>query len=131
MPFEAGAARIGAREDAVEVGDAAVRDPRLAAVDPPAAVARGSALVRRAAASDPASGSDSANAAIASPRATRGSHSARSASEPPNVIAPEPSPCMAKAKSASASCAARASRRTHNERDSTVSSAPPHAAGTL
>src|SRR5688572_9322983 len=88
------------------------------------------AAVRKAAASEPASGSDSANAAIASPLATFGSHYLRSASEPPNEMAPEPSPCMAKSNSASESWAASASRSTQRERDSTASNAPPHAEGT-
>ena len=53
-----------------------------------------------AATSDPASGSLSAKAAIASPRATRGRYMAFCASVPARLIAPDPSPCIAKAKSA-------------------------------
>ncbi len=53
-----------------------------------------------AATSEPASGSDSANAAIAVPCATAGSQRAFCASLPASVIAPLPRPCIAKAKSA-------------------------------
>ena len=52
------------------------------------------------AASEPHSGSVMAKAAIASPPATRGSHSRFCSTVPNRQIAPEPSPCMAKAKSA-------------------------------
>ncbi len=54
------------------------------------------------AASDPHSGSVMAKAAIALPLATRGSHSRFCSTVPNRLIAPDPSPCMAKAKSASA-----------------------------
>ena len=54
------------------------------------------------AASDPHSGSVMAKAAIASPLATLGSHSRFCSTVPNSEIAPEPSPCIAKAKSASA-----------------------------
>ena len=54
------------------------------------------------AASDPQSGSVIAKAAIASPLATFGSHSRFCSIVPNSEIAPEPSPCIAKAKSASA-----------------------------
>jgi hypothetical protein len=65
----------GAREHDVEVGDAAVGNPGLFAVEHVVvAVPRRRACM--AATSDPACGSDSANAAIASPRATRGRYSA-------------------------------------------------------
>ena len=98
------AARAGrvarAREHAVEIGDAAVRDPRLAAVEHASRRRRARARVVIAATSEPASGSDSANAAIASPCATRGSQRAFCASLPASVIAPLPSPCIANAKSA-------------------------------
>jgi hypothetical protein len=70
MPARAGRF-AAAREDHVEVGDAAVGDPGLLAVEHPWSPSR----ARRgaiAATSEPASGSDSANAAMASPRATRG-----------------------------------------------------------
>jgi len=53
------------------------------------------------AASEPHSGSVMAKAATASPAATRGSHSRFCSTVPKRLIAPEPSPCMAKAKSAS------------------------------
>jgi hypothetical protein len=53
-----------------------------------------------AATSEPASGSDSANAASIFPRATWGKYFCFSASEPNNEIGPLPSPCMTKAKSA-------------------------------
>jgi hypothetical protein len=65
--------------------------------------AREYAAQASAATSLPASGSDSAKAAIAAPLATFGSHSAFSMSLPASVMAPEPSPCIAKAKSASPS----------------------------
>ena len=88
------------------------------------------ARVAIAATSDPASGSDSANAAIASPRATFGSQRARSASLPASVIGPLPSPCIANAKSASPSWRASVSRSRHSARDSSTGSAPPCDAGT-
>jgi hypothetical protein len=89
----------GAREDAVEVGDSAVRDPRFATVQHPlAAVANGASVI--AATSEPASGSDSANAAIALPSPTAGNQRAFCASLPASVIAPLPRPCSANAKSA-------------------------------
>ena len=47
-------------------------------------------------------GSVMAKAAIASPLATLGSHSRFCSIVPNRLIAPEPRPCMAKAKSASA-----------------------------
>ena len=53
-----------------------------------------------AATSDPASFSDSAKAASHSPERTFGSTALRSSAEPASAIAPDPSPCMAKAKSA-------------------------------
>ena len=53
------------------------------------------------AASDPHSGSVMAKAAIASPLATLGSHSRFCSTVPNRLIAPDPRPCMAKAKSAS------------------------------
>ena len=56
----------GAREHDVEVGDAAVRDPRLLAVDH-VGVAVARAVVSWHATSEPASGSESAKAAIAAP----------------------------------------------------------------
>ena len=56
-----------------------------------------------AATSEPASASDSANAAIISPDATLGRTRRLSSSEPASEMAPVPSPCMAKAKSASPS----------------------------
>ena len=54
----------------------------------------------KAATSEPASGSDSAKAAIASPAATRGSQAFFCASLPASTIGPLPRPCMTKAKSA-------------------------------
>ena len=53
-----------------------------------------------AATSEPASGSESAKAAIASPAATRGSQAFFCASVPASTIGPLPRPCMTKAKSA-------------------------------
>ena len=61
------------------------------------------ALVCIAATSEPASGSESANAAMALPSATRGSQSERICSPPASDSGALPSPCMAKAKSASPS----------------------------
>ncbi len=61
------------------------------------------ARIASAATSDPASGSDSANAAMASPRATSGSQRSRCAALPASVMAPLPRPCIANAKSASPS----------------------------
>ena len=52
------------------------------------------------AASEPHSGSVIAKAAIASPAATLGSHSRFCSIVPNSEIAPEPRPCIAKAKSA-------------------------------
>ena len=60
-----------AREHGVEVGDPAVGDPRLRAVED-VAVAVGGRGGGIAATSEPASGSDSANAAMRSPAATPG-----------------------------------------------------------
>ena len=80
--------------------------------------------------SDPASGSDSANAAIASPRATAGSQRRCCSSLPASVIAPLPRPCIANAKSARPSWNASVSRATHSARESSAGSAPPWAAGT-
>ena len=62
----------GAREHDVKIGDAAVGDPGLLAVEHIGVAVASRAAQSIAATSDPASGSDSANAAIASPRATRG-----------------------------------------------------------
>ena len=61
------------------------------------------AVVVIAATSEPASGSERANAAICSPAATAGRYRSRSASSPKSVIGPDPRPCIANAKSASAS----------------------------
>ena len=55
----------GAREDDVMIGDAAVRDPGLCAVEPQMVCAVGVAVVVSAATSEPASGSESAKAAMA------------------------------------------------------------------
>ena len=66
----------GAREHAVEIGDAAVRDPHLCAVEDPMVRRRGA----RASSSRPRPtrpGSDSANAAIASPARDAAAASAR------------------------------------------------------
>ncbi len=78
-----------------------------------------------AATSDPASGSDSANAAMASPRATRGSQRARCCGVPARLMAPEPSPCIANAKSARPECRASVSRTRQMLRVSMASAAPP------
>ena len=67
--------------------------------------------------SEPERGSDSAKAAIAVPARVRASQ--RCCSGVPNrLIAPVPSPCMAKAKSASPSCRASVSRVMHSVRTS-------------
>ena len=58
------------------------------------------AVVCIAATSDPASASEIANAAMASPARRRGRYRCFSASDPNSEIGPEPRPCMAKAKSA-------------------------------
>ena len=63
---------------------------------PPSRTAR----VVIAATSEPAPGSDSANAGIAVPCATAGSQRVFWASLPASEIAPLPSPCSANAKSA-------------------------------
>ena len=60
------------------------------------------AEVAMLAASEPLSGSVMAKAAIASPLATLGSHSRFCSTVPKSEIAPDPRPCIAKAKSASA-----------------------------
>ena len=52
------------------------------------------------AASDPHAGSVIAKAAMASPLATRGSHLRFCSMVPNSEIAPDPSPCIANAKSA-------------------------------
>jgi hypothetical protein len=59
------------------------------------------ALVVMACTSEPASGSDSAKAAIASPLAALARYFFFKASSPASAIGPLPSPCMTKAKSAS------------------------------
>ncbi len=59
------------------------------------------AVVLIAPTSDPACGSESAKAAIASPAATRGSQRRCSVSLPASAIGPLPRPCITKAKSAS------------------------------
>ena len=102
--------RTRPREDAVEVRDPAVGYPGLLAVQHVASRRRGGRLHCMAATSDPASGSDSAKAAMASPAATRGRYRACNCGEPAREIAPLPSPCMANAKSARPSCHASVSR---------------------
>ena len=77
-----------------------------------------------AATSEPASGSDNANAAIATPAG----HSRQIPlllrfAAPNSVIAPEPSPCIANAKSASPECHASVSRIMHSARVSIASAA--------
>ena len=57
----------GAGEDDVEIGDAAVRDPGLLAVEHVVVAVRAAPRTPCAATSEPASGSERANAAIASP----------------------------------------------------------------
>ena len=78
-----------------------------------------------AATSDPASGSDSANAAIVRPLATSGRKRARCSGVPARLIAPEPSPCIANAKSASPECRASVWRIRQIVRVSITSVAPP------
>jgi hypothetical protein len=58
------------------------------------------AVVVIACTSEPASGSESANAAITSPAAALGRYSFFCASDPARTIGPLPRPCMVKAKSA-------------------------------
>ena len=98
------AARAGrlarAREHAVEVGDAAVRDPRLAAVEHPVA-----AVAHARASSSPRRRTRRRAPTARTPRSPRPARppaaSARfCASLPASVIAPLPSPCIANAKSA-------------------------------
>ena len=85
----------------------------------------GSAVVAIAATSEPASRSDSANAAIFRPSATPGSQARRWSSVPNRVMAPLPSPCMAKAKSARLAKRASVSRTRQSERTSRPSAMPP------
>ena len=91
-----------ADEDHVEVGDAAVGDPGLLAVQHGVIAVDACAAQLMAATSEPASGSDSAKAAIASPRATLRQVPCRllRPASRPALMAPEPRPCIAKAKSA-------------------------------
>ena len=86
------------------------------------------ALVSIAATSEPAFGSDSANAAMDWPAPTRGSHSERICSPPARESGALPSPCIAKAKSASPSWRASVSRTRQIERASNSVAAPPSAA---
>ena len=90
----------GAREGHVEIGDPAVGDVGLLADEHPFVAVAHRARSAMLAASDPHSGSVMAKAAMASPLATFGSHSRFCSIVPNSEIAPEPSPCMAKAKSA-------------------------------
>ena len=98
----------------------------LVAVDDVMVAVAAARPVDMAATSEPASGSDRAKAAIASPAATRGSTRRFCSSEPNRETAPEPSPCMAKAKSARPPAWARCSRARQSER---TSSSPPSAPG--
>ncbi len=128
LPSRARPAGRGAREHAVEVGDAAVADPGLRAVQhvgvavraarcsasprrrspPPAPRAR-----RRRWPCPPRPAAASGRAAARRPRAESGAL---------------PRPCIAKLKSARPSCCASVSRSTQIERASKSSEAPPSAA---
>ena len=105
--------RIGDGEDDVDVGDAGVRDPVLGAVDDPL-VAVAAARVRIARGSDPASGSDRANAASHSPLARRGSTRALSSSEPARRIGSEPRSWTASSSDDEAQPLATSSIATHS-----------------
>jgi hypothetical protein len=100
----------GAGEDSVDIGDAAIGDPRLFPVEHEIRRRRAWRSWWNWPRRSPDCGSVSAKAEIALPARVSGSHSARCASVPKSVIAPVPSPCMAKAKSASPSWRARISR---------------------
>ena len=69
--------------------------------------------------SEPAFGSESANAAISSPRATPGSSAAFCASLPNRLTGALPRPCIASAKSASPDARASVSRASARLRTST------------
>ena len=88
------------------------------------------AVVDIAATSDPASGSDSANAVIVSPAATPGNSARFCASLPNRLTGALPSPCIASAKSARPDAQASVSRASASARTSTCSRAPPYALGT-
>src|SRR6266542_3724283 len=81
--------------------------------------------------SDPASFSDIAKAAMASPATTRRRYLSLSPSEPNNVIGPAPSPCIANEKSARPDTLASVSRAMQRDRTSSCAVAPPYAAGTV
>ena len=83
----------------------------------------GVAVVASAATSEPASGSDSAKAAMARPAHRRQIARFESA-EPKSEIEPVPRPCMAKAKSARPSRKARTSRARHSVRTSSRGCSP-------
>ena len=114
----------GAREHHVEVGDAAVRDPGLVAVEHVGvAVFARSERHRR----DVRAGFRFGQRERRDGRAVR---DARQIARllfvvPPSEIAPEPSPCIANAKSARPECLASVSRSRQTARVSIVSPWPP------
>ena len=119
----------GAREHAVEVGDAAVGDPRLAAVEHPAAVAaRARAAQGRDVGAGIGLGQREGGDRLAA-RDLRQPARLLLRRVPASVIAPLPRPCIANAKSARPSCYASVSRARHKARESSAGSAPPCAAG--
>src|SRR5829696_5348653 len=85
----------------------------------------GRAAVFIEAMSDPASASEMANAAIASPLEIRGRYRSRSSGDPNREIGPAPSPCIAKEKSASPENDASVSRAMQIDRTSRRSYFPP------
>ena len=109
MPRAPGASPVRANTR-VEIGDAAVRDPGLLAIEHiVVAVRRGARRPsRRHPSRRPARTARRRRSIRRAP--PRGRYGAFSAGEPARLIAPEPSPCMAKAKSARPSCQASVSR---------------------
>ena len=99
-----GARRLaGACEHGIEIGDAAVRDPGLFAVQHIAVAVARARPDRMLATSEPDFGSLSAKAEIAFPARVFGNHARFCAAVPNSEIAPVPRPCIANAKSASPS----------------------------
>ena len=122
----AGARRCaGAREDDVEVGDAAVGDPGLLAVEH-VVVAVGARARRPSRRRRSRRRARTARRRRSPRRARRAAASAPSAPRvPASAIAPEPRPCIAKAKSARPSWRASVSRIRQIARVSIASPAPP------
>src|SRR5450830_1558840 len=109
----------------IHIGDTTIRNPGFLAVQYVVIAIQRCRTLHRSDI-EPASGSDKAKAAIFFPDATAGKYACFCACVPNRLIAPDPSPCIAKEKSASPEWRASVSRSKQIARVSITSLIPPY-----